>query len=94
MAFRVEEVVKNSFIRYVFGQENLVSDRKLSRKSQEILKLTLRGNPAQAFYGNCFIIATKFADYPNCVKEFIFIANMTSIPPKTVKLSYSYRCLV
>ena len=32
MAFRVEELVKNSFIRYVFGQENLVFGRKLSGK--------------------------------------------------------------
>ena len=28
--FRVEEVMKNSSIRYVFGQENLVFDRKKS----------------------------------------------------------------
>ena len=45
MTFRVKEVLRNSFIRYVFGQENLVFDTKLSGKSQEILKLTLRGNP-------------------------------------------------
>ena len=45
MTFRAEGVAKNSFIRYVFGQETLVFDRKLSGKSQEILKLALRGNP-------------------------------------------------
>ena len=50
MAFRVEEVVKNSFIRYVFGQENLVFDRKLSGKSQEILEPILRGNPEAVGY--------------------------------------------
>ena len=49
MAFRVGEVVKNSFIRNVFGQENLVFDRKVSGKSQEILKLTLSGNPGWWF---------------------------------------------
>ena len=52
MAFRIEEVVTNSFIRYVFGQENLVFDRKLSGKSQEILKLTFRGNPVLQFLTN------------------------------------------
>ena len=45
MVLRGEEIGKNSFIRYVFGQENLVFDRKLSGKSQEILKMTLHGNP-------------------------------------------------
>ena len=32
MALRVEVIVKNSFIRYSFGQEKSVFDRKLSGK--------------------------------------------------------------
>ena len=28
MAFRIEDVVENLFIKFVFGQENLVLDRK------------------------------------------------------------------
>ena len=45
VALMFEKTVKKSFIRYIFGQENLIFDRRLSGKSQEILKMTLCGNP-------------------------------------------------
>ena len=44
--------MKYSFIRYSFGQENSVFDRKLSRESQEILKMTWRGNPDLMIFGS------------------------------------------
>ena len=45
MAFRVEEVVKDSFVSCVFGQEKLVFLQEFVRKRSEILNMALRGNP-------------------------------------------------